>query len=113
MGRKKTKSRRRQMTGHKRRRTRSIRGGCGCGKSSFIGGNTNANLGPLPYEYNENQDYLSDQMKGGKKLKGGFGGIASVVDLQSVGQLFGVSQPSNEMVTEQPAAKIFHDNQLP
>jgi hypothetical protein len=115
MGRKKTKSRRRQRTIHKRRRTRSKRGGCGCGKSSLIGGsaNANANLGQLPYEYNENPDYLSDQMKGGKKLKGGFGGIASVVDLQSVGQLFGVSQPSNEVVTEQPAAKIFHDNQLP
>lgn len=107
------KSRRRQKTKHKRRRTRSKRGGCGCGKSSLIGGNANANLGQLPYEYNENPDYLSDQMKGGKKLKGGFGGIASVVDLQSVGQLFGVSQPSNEVVTEQPAAKIFHDNQLP
>ena len=100
MGRKKTKSRRRQRTRHKRR---TIRGGCGCGKSSLTGGGGNANLVPLPYEYN-------------KKLKGGLGGIyslGSVVDLQSVGQLFGVSQPSNEVVTEQPAAKIFHDNNLP
>jgi hypothetical protein len=111
----KTKSRRQKTM---RKRLRSRGGGCDC---NLTGGS--ANLESLPkeyyYEYNKNPSYLSDQIKGGKrnkKLKGGLGGIyslGSVIDIQNVGQLLGVSQIQNESVTDQPAAKIFHENNLP
>ena len=117
----KTKSRRQKTM---RKRSQSRWGGCGCNKSSLIGGS--ANLESLPkeyyYEYNKNPSYFTDQMKGGKrkkKSKGGSSGLSgiyslgSVIDIQNVGQLLGVSQTQNESVTDQPAAKTFHDNNLP
>ncbi|MFY7730445.1 MAG: hypothetical protein ACOVRN_13070 [Flavobacterium sp.] len=104
----------------KSRRTR--KGGCGCNKSTLIGGS--ANLDVLPkeyyYSYNTEPNYLNDQMKGGKRKssRGGIGligaaySIGPALDSQNVNTLLGADANVDSDVTQQPASNAFPDTTI-
>ena len=120
----KRRSRTRNTNG-KTRRTR--KGGSGCNKQLLNGGSANLDVLPKEYYYlyNSKPDYLSDQLKGGKRkrsrkvvglLGGSFGivgssySLGSVLNTQHTDALLGINSNPNSDITQQPASNAFSDN---
>ena len=122
--------------GGKTQKKRQRKGGCGCiklggrksktrksktRKSKTLTGGTN--LGSLPiryyYPYNKNPDYMMEPVTGGiKKRQRGGGALdtiysfGSLFDLQNANQLVGAQSLTETSITEQPAAKVFQENNI-
>ena len=123
--------------GRKTQKRRQRKGGCGCTKiggrksktkksrtrkSKTLTGGTN--LGSLPiryyYPYNKNPDYMMEPVTGGIKKRPRGGGaldsvysFGSIFDLQNANQLVGTQSLAETSITEQPAAKVFQENNAP
>ena len=122
--------------GRKTQKRRQRKGGCGCTKiggrksktkksrtrkSKKLTGGTN--LGSLPihyyYPYNKNPDYMMEPVTGGIKKRPRGGGaldsvysFGSIFDLQNANQLVGTQSLAETSITEQPAAKVFQENNI-
>ena len=60
----------RKQTLKQKGKLNSKRGGCGCGNDLILGGSLNLDKLPIHYyySYNNNPNYLSAQINGGKRL---------------------------------------------
>lgn len=123
--------------GRKTHKRRQRKGGCGCIKLGGRKSNTKksrtikskkltggTNLGSLPihyyYPYNKNPDYMMEPVTGGKKKRQRGGGaldsaysFGSLFDLQNANQLVGAQPLTETSVTDQPAARVFQENNAP
>ena len=85
-------------------------------KSKKLTGGTN--LGSLPihyyYPYNKNPDYMMEPVTGGKKKRQRGGeAMGSIFDLQNASRFVGAQSLAETSTTDQPAAKVFQENNAP